>query len=476
MTSGDQAPIRFTFGPLERRGLIAGWRAGQLGALTGGLISAVLLVRADPAVPGALAGLAVLGVALILATWPIAGRTAEQWAPDAVRHAHSAASRHRSRRGNPFASLCVITVNCGAPGDGYAAEGAAVVNDRDAGTYTAVLRAAGNGFILLGDDEKVQRVGNWGSVLASLARPGSPVHRIQWVARSFSDDGRAVRAHLAGHAAVDESSPAHLSYRRLLHEQSSVTHVHDVLISVTIDVRHAGRAVRAAGGGDAGACTVLLRAMTSVRAALADAGIESSGLIGPAELTSVLSAAYAEGPVTPPARHAAPSWPWPMAVEGSWGSARVDGTLHVTYWVAEWPRTEVSADFLGPLLVADVRRTVSVVMAPVDALEAARRTEQARTADIADAELRRRGGFLATARRHREELTLTRRESELADGHAQYRFAAYVTVTASDVAELDDACARTEQAAGRCGLELRRCFGDQERAFLCTLPLGRGLS
>jgi hypothetical protein len=136
----------------------------------------------------------------------------------------------------------------------------------------------------------------------------------------------------------------------------------------------------------------------------------------------------------------------------------------------------VGPDFLGPLLVADVRRTVSLVMEPIGALEAARRTEQARTADVADAELRRRGGFLATARRRREEEVLVQREQELADGHAQFRFTGYVTVSATDPEELEDACARTEHAAGRAGLELRRCYGDQDRAFACTLPLGRGLS
>ena len=32
------------------------------------------------------------------------------------------------------------------------------------------------------------------------------------------------------------------------------------------------------------------------------------------------------------------------------GPAPVDGTWHATYWVAEWPRTDVGPDFLGPLL------------------------------------------------------------------------------------------------------------------------------
>lgn len=171
-----------------------------------------------------------------------------------------------------------------------------------------------------------------------------------------------------------------------------------------------------------------------------------------------------------------PVWPWPMAVDAQWGSARVDGSFVATYWIAEWPRREVGPEFLGPLLLADMRRTVSLLMEPLSSVQAARHVEKARTADVADAELRRRGGFLGTARRRREEEVLAEQEHELTEGHAHYRFSGYVTVTSQNAEELEDACARSEQAAGRAGIELRRCYGDQARAFTCTLPLGRGLA
>jgi hypothetical protein len=68
-----------------------------------------------------------------------------------------------------------------------------------------------------------------------------------------------------------------------------------------------------------------------------------------------------------------------------------------------------------------------------------------------------------------------RRETELADGHAEYRFTGYVTVTGSDRDELEAACVETQQAAQRAQLELCRLYGRQEEAFTWTLPLGRGL-
>ena len=71
---------------------------------------------------------------------------------------------------------------------------------------------------------------------------------------------------------------------------------------------------------------------------------------------------------------------------------------------------------------------------------------------------------------------MIRREAELADGHADYRFSGYVTVTAADRDGLEAACAETEQVAERAHLELRRLYGRQAEAFTWTLPLARGLS
>jgi Putative type VII ESX secretion system translocon, EccE len=267
-----------------------------------------------------------------------------------------------------------------------------------------------------------------------------------------------------------------------LETESLVAQRHEVLLAVSVHAGHAARAVRSAGGGDAGACTVLLREVASLRRRLGEAGIDAGAVLRPAGLARAVRRGF-DADVSMRARGdaeldaAGPSAPWPLAIASEWGAVRVDGTWHATYWVAEWPRTEVGPDFLGPLLLAsDVRRSVSVVMEPMSPLRAARRVEQARTADIADAELRRRGGFLPTARRRREEEVLVHRETELADGHAQFRFTGYVTVTAEDPVALDDACGQVEQAAAQAGLELRRCYGDQARAFTCTLPLGRGLA
>jgi hypothetical protein len=494
----DTAP-RYRFGPLERRGLVAGWRGGQIAAVAVGLVVAVGVLRVRPSPAGAAVAFLAVAFGVAVATWPVGGRTAEEWAPDAVRHVEAIGRQRRLRRRQPFASLRFLHVDLtaapaatrrhGAGRDGTGdGPRAGVIHDVVNRTYTAVVTVSGPGFVLLGASDKARRVEGWSGVLASLAREGTAVHRLQWIERSLPDDGGEVRRHIIDRAVLDADSPQRRSYRDLVDGEVAAVHRHEVMVAATVHAGHSARAVRAAGGGQRGACALLLREVASLARRLGEAGLDVAGVLTPGALADAVRRGFEADPQGHPpsgVRHdvatgrprASPAWPGPMGVLAEWGRVRTDDTWHTTYWIAEWPRTDVAADFLGPLLLAsDVRRSVSVVMEPVNPLRAARRIEQARTADIADAELRRRGGFLATARRRREEDILAQREGELADGHASFRFSGYVTVSAPEIDLLEEACGRVEQVAGQAGLELRRCYGDQAVALTCTLPFGRGLA
>ena len=114
-------------------------------------------------------------------------------------------------------------------------------------------------------------------------------------------------------------------------------------------------------------------------------------------------------------------------------------------------------------------------MEPVSTLRAHREVEHAVLKGMSDEELRSQAGFASTARRRRAQETAARRERELADGHADYRLAGYITVTARSLEDLETRCGEIEQAAQQSFLEIRRLDGDQDVAFACTLPLARGL-
>ena len=489
-------PARYRFGPLERRGLIAGWRAGQIASVAAGLVVGVTVLRARPDVAGGVFALVALIGGVGVACWPIAGRTAEEWVPTVARwgadsgghrrrwRASGPAAGHRAGRGmharrlevaapepGPFGGLSVLAVD-GGPGKVRAT---AVVYDARERTYTAALSVRGHSFALLGAEEKERRVGGWSGVLAGLAREGSAIHRLQWLALALPDDGAAVRSYFSEEAATPSDSSHHHSYGEFLDGAGADTCRHEVLLVLQVrEVKSRGPLQHR----QRESCVTLLREVESMQRQISDADVTVDGLLDAPELVGLLRRnGDTSAPPTVTQEHTVVTTsPWPMAVDVEWSRVHTDALWHATYWIAEWPRIDVGPDFLAPLLLGPLRRTVSVVMEPISPSRATREVEQARTADIADSELRRRGGFLSTARRAREAEIVVRREAELADGHASFRFSGYVTVSAASTEGLDEACQVTEQAAGQAHLELRRLYGEQGRALTCTLPLCRGLS
>jgi hypothetical protein len=445
---------RYRFGPRERGGSLAGWRPGQILTVAVGLLIGVLVLRGEPNVAGVAAAVCVLVLYGAMATVPVSGRTGDEWLPVVVCWA---ARRTRVPGGRAMGALRgVRLLQAGWQDMG-------VVHDRAARTLTAAVSLRGRSFALLGPDEQDRRVGAWSSVLASLAREGSPVQRLQWVAASFPDDGRGVHAYLAAEAVADGASAGAASYEALLADMDSYACAHDVVLAVQV------RLTRSVEAG----CATLAREVGSLTRLLADADVQVESVLNAEDLAHQLLRTYEAGGPRAPAAPAAD--PWPMAMEESWSSVRVDGMVHATFWVAEWPRIEVRSDFLAPLLLGSARSTLAVVMEPLGSDAAVRKVEASRTADLADSELRRRGGFVSTARHARESEVLARREAELAEGHASFRYAGFVTISAPNEEELATACDTVQHAAGQSRLALRRLYGDQASAYTCTLPLCRGL-
>jgi hypothetical protein len=455
-------PRRFTFNALERRGLFLGLQAGQLVTLAGAVAGALLVVRLAAGPYGPALAVLLLGSGVAAAWWPRAGRPLATWSPVVAAWA-ARRSRGpglaplprpgRTRQARPAPPGVDLEEVEGWPGQ----DALGVVRDRRGGTWAAVVPIDGRSFALLDADGQASRLEAWRALLATLARPGTPLRRIQWVYRSAPTVDRTLglpEARAPGLAGAQES------YRQLVTGPASGRQSHGVWMVLAV--------------GGTRALDQLRRELRLLDGHLRTADLGSPGPLGLDGLQDLLATAYRRE-VTQLAGGLR-CRPWAMATDESWSALRADGTWHATYWIAEWPRLEVGADFLTPLLLCDGRRTVSVLMAPVPPDRATREARAARAADLADEELRARAGFLPSARRSREAEGVMRREAELANGHAEYRFAGYVTVSGGDRQELEAACVETQQAAQRAHLELCRLYGRQEEAFTWTLPLGRGLA
>jgi hypothetical protein len=335
-------------------------------------------------------------------------------------------------------------------------------------------------FALLDPEGQERRLARWGLVLSGCA--GSATKRIQWLERTAPAQGDELAKWL--HTAKDPAVPLRgtpiiESYLELIGTSSRVTHDHEILIAVQVD------GARGGGRRAAAPAETLVEETERIARGLEAAEIAVLGALSPGQLGRALRTAFdpygraelAALEAVDPARDGlSAANAWPLGVREAWDHYLCDGALHATYWIAGWPRVEVSPMFMDGLLgSSSVTRTVAVTFEPVSPERSTREVEAAITRDQADRELRRRFGQSETARQRQAQEAARRREAELAAGHCEVRLSGFVTVTGRDPHELRLACTAVLEQAARARLELHRMYGQQADAFTFTLPLARGL-
>jgi hypothetical protein len=491
---------RFSFGPLDRRGFLLGLRGGQVAILAGGFASTALLfstLRSSVISLGI--AMAVLALGTTMAFVPVGGRQLDEWMPILVRwcatwrpggRAWKSTAHQRGHRlrvapveirddAQPILpatlngiSLLRAPIRSGELG---------VIRDDERGHHIALIKVSGGTYALLSDEEKAHRLAAWGAALASFAHRSTPLARVQLVVRTITEDSNTVMRYFDEARTVEADSPAAASYTRLVEAAAPVTQSQEVLIAVAINRRRASRAIKAAGGGDTGAALVLSRVAASLQAQLERADVHVDGALTPRLVAQVLREGWDPTAARGLRQRGDEGIPFasagPRSTQTRWRSYVTDGGIqHATYWLSEWPRVDVGPNFLVPLLLqTHAKMTFSVTMAPVDPARAIRDLEVAQTAHISDQMLRDQHGFRNSTRREREADAIGRRERELADGHAEYRFSGYITVSGASDRELETACGKVEEAATLCRLDLRAMDGMQDVAFSYSLPLCRGL-
>jgi hypothetical protein len=345
---------------------------------------------------------------------------------------------------------------------------------------TAVLACRAIAFALLDSEAQERRLAQWGIVLTSAAN--TPIRRLQWLERTGPSQGDELARWLhdgRDPAIPPRGTPIVESYLELIGASMTVTQDHDVLLAIQVD---AGQ-LRGRRRDSLGA--VLVTQAERVARGLEMAEVRVLGALSSRQLARVLRTGfdpYARAELAALeaadegrdgiARQSA----GPIGARESWDSYRCDGAVHATYWVAGWPRAEVSPMFMDAILGSStIVRTVAVTFEPLSPDRSAREVEAAITRDRADSELRRRFGQSETARQRQAHEAAIRREGELAAGHGEVRLSGFVTVSGRDEHNLELACSEVLQHAARARLELHRMYGQQAEAFTFTLPLARGL-
>lgn len=457
------------FGRLPQRGVILGLSGAQVVVLAAAAVLATASLytgggRAFLVVAPAWAGLTLVGLG------SARGRALVAWLPLLAHWRARQATgqtRYRARPSRPHLAGLL-----GLPGDAAAlrvltgpASGMAVVHDVHAATITAVVAVSAPAFVLADRAAQERRVAGYGRLLAGLCQHGV-VSRVQLLERSVPESGGALARWWTEHGITNGTWAARI-VADLVADAGPVAERHETYLAIAVEARRHRDLRRALGA--------LEQEVGRLGEAVRAADLHTDGALDPGALRALLRTAYdpAAARSGPPGAGA----PGPMAVEEDWAHLRTDSAWHAVYWISEWPRSEVSAAFLQPLvLLPRVRHALSIVAEPRPAVRALRDIRRAKVEHAADEAQRRRAGQVEDEAARMEAADVVNRELELAAGHGDLAFAGLLAVSAACEEELESACARAEQAAAQASCELRRLVGQQAQAFTAAaLPLARGL-
>ncbi|OII69624.1 SCO6880 family protein [Streptomyces sp. CC77] len=487
MTDLSVAPVTVKFPHRSRRGILLGLSLPQL-VLVSATLALLLMTVVSTGLLGAVTLTPLWAASGALVAIRRHGRSLIDWMPIVARHAHRRRTGQTLWLARPLtrprqegvlhlpgsaASLKVVT-----PGD--SANGGAAVHDPHQQTLTAIARVSSRAFALLDPATQNHNVTSWGRALASIARSGH-IATVQVLERTVPDSGDTLTRHWAQNG-QPQAPVAGQIYSELVASAGPAAAPHETYLAISLDLKAAKRLIAQAGGGLPGAFTVMEQTTASIAQAARTAGLQVTGWLSAREIAAVIRTAY-----DPKALGALQQWSetgraeadpaaaGPVVQVEEYDRIATDSARHATYWVENWPRTEIGAGFLhGLMFTAGVRRSLSLIYVPQGLESALRDVQRKKAAIIADANERARRGQVDSEEDSVEYADVKTRERQLIAGHADVALTGLITVTAETDALLDAACAQIETHAVTSGVDLRRLNYQQPDAFaLSALPLAR---
>jgi hypothetical protein len=477
--TANSSPPTVRFARRSTRGLLLGLSTSRVVALATAAVLAVgglFVGGAEVFLLTGLIWLPLAGAAMVR----VAGRPAVEWSATALHYGVRMAGGQGEFKARPIRPRPAGTL--ALPGDAASLRlyidpptGAAMIHDPHRQTLTAVAAVSHPAFALLDDADRAGRVGRWGRVLAGLAASGTCA-ALQVLETTVPDPARGQQEWWTDRGNHD-GSWADRQYQALLEQVRLDSSTHRTTISLSLDMRAAARAIRAAGRGVKGAAEVLRADMATLTDGLRIAGLHPGTWMDEAGLSVHIRhafdpVAWLDGAADPGANLGRAG---PMAVSESWDRLRHDTAWSQVLWISEWPRIAVPADFLHPLIFAPgVRRSLCLIARPVAAAAALRQIRREKTGAVADSAQKAKIGQLADLADAVEYDDLLARERSIIAGHTDVIFTGFVTVTATSPESLEAACAAITRAAGQAACEVRPLYGQQMQGFVtAALPLAR---
>jgi hypothetical protein len=492
--AGQQART-YRLAPADRSGVVFGLSAARVATLAVGLVGAVLAFsKGAPAV-----GIAVAAVCVGLVAVRADGGPLVETLPSRLGWmGRQATGRHRwwaplpladdpETAGWPPALDGQVLLGIGAaehrlPGAGEMG----VVWDRRAGTVSATVALFGGHFGLVDRADQDAAVAQWGAALAGFVRDRSPVVQLRW---SEWAAPAPISEHLGflERACHDPASPAAVSYKELVEGAGRLATRHETLVTVTVAVGRAPRAVRAGRDARAAAIAVLAGELRLFIERLTAGGLRTSPPLSVGELARAVRSRLDPTCLAGLDRRSAslgraaglvrPANSTPLATEAAWTYWRADSSVHRCFYIADWPRLDVPANWMSPLLVWDQAvRSVTVIAEPVSPRASADAIRRQATRLESDQVHRASQGFRVGAGLRRAAEAVNEREEELVSGYRELTYAGIIAITTPSTELLERSSEDICQKAGEQGLELRPLHGRHDQALAVCLPLGRGLA
>lgn len=494
-TTADAArPVRLP--RRSRQGIVLGMDGWQIAFLaSAGIIVLISVSRLGPVGLVYTAPLyLLLGAASITSVHGIsAPRIAGLWLMKQVRHA-TGATVHAYR---PEAQHLAGTLNL--PGvrasiQLWEADGVACVYSPGDRTVSVTAELEVQGFLMHDTPERLDLAQQWSRVLASFTqRPG--VKRVTLQERTLPTTIRPAREHFDSVQLRRGTVPDTVAdnYAEVMDRSERFAVAHRNYLTFTLDLVALGAQVKSLGGGKDAIVALAAIEAGNLADALASAKVKVRRWLSAREVAALARVAFdpdfagtvqnrtdvADAGVDPVAIG-------PMYLEepkGRNGLVYSDSGVHSTMWIHEWPRSDAPVGFVAPLVFARhpgtgtaVTHILSVVLTPVPVNQALKRIRDEKKVWRGNEKLRAKRSADGSAADAADWAALEKQEQEIVEGHGEFRYGAYLTVTAPDEERLDQALAGARNALSRAGMEAQTLYCQQAEALMVNaLPIGLGM-
>ena len=487
----------------SEQGVIAGLNGWQLGTVA---IGAGLLVLTAVREFSALIWVAGPALLIVLsAIVPVNGMPASRfafvWASMHARRARGGTqTRFRPERVAPkgtmqlpgrLGNIQLFSDDSGGPTGGFG-----VVYDPADRTMTLVAEVEVQGFNTREVPERVQIMNGLARVLAGFTqRPG--VKRITIQERTSPMSVEPARAHYRQTAAergLDLSEAVAVNYQTALNQSELFSVAHRNYVAFTFDLRSPDllRAVGELGGGSAGIMAVARQEKATIQGSLASDQFTIRRWLTVRQWAGLARTAFDPDYLSLLQNNTVDDLGvdlaaiGPMALDEPTGKnhlVQTDSGVHTTLWVHEWPKSDMPIGFVEAIVFArdpSTGRAVShiftIVLTPVATRKALKRVRDDKKTWRNNERARAKNNQAGSAAAEADWNALLDQEAAIIAGEGDFRYGAYITVSAPTERELTSAVAGMRNALNRASMEAQILYCQQAEALLVNaLPIGKGM-